>query len=117
LKSPAPGPAVALRARLGEMMECWLEACCGQCRSHTYIPIKLLARTYGEGMPIGAILGRLSCKRCSTAQQRVRPSEVWLNEEPNRQPRHGAPPGWSVQLIGETVSGSIQDRGADRTQA
>ena len=77
----------------------------------------MLARTYGKGMPIGAILGRLFCNRCSTAQQKVRPPEVWLNKEPNRLPRHGASLGWSVQLIGETVSGSIQDRDAEKHRA
>jgi hypothetical protein len=92
------------------MTECWLKACCGNCRSHTCIPIKMLARTYGEGMPIGAILAACPA-RCSTAQQKVPPSEVWLNEEPNRPPRHGAQPGWSVQLIGKADSGdSIQDK-------
>ena len=117
MNPPAPGSTVALRARFGEMLECWLAACCGQCRSHTYIPIKLLARTYGAGVPVGAILGRLVCKRCSTAHQKVRQSEVWLNETPGRTANGGGQPGWSVQLIGEAVSGSIQDQDADRHRA
>ena len=93
-----PGAEVALRSRLGEMPECWLEVRCAPCGSLTIFSMKLLAARHGSGMPIGGILGRLLCQRC-----RSPPAEAWLNETHNRQHQGGTAPGWSVQLVSQAA--------------
>ena len=79
--------------------ECWLEIHCPACRGKTLLPIKMLASRYGQDVQIGAILGRLSCKRCSTKERKVRPGEVWLTDRPGRRDIWDLE-GWAVQLIG-----------------
>jgi hypothetical protein len=109
----APGSAVALRARFGEMMDCWLEVHCSACKSETLLPIKMQASRYGKDVQIGAILGRLSCKRCSIKDRKVRPGEVWLIDRPGRRDIWDLE-GWAVQLIGEAVRDSSRNQDAAR---
>ena len=112
----APGSAVALRARFGEMPECWIEVHCPACRGKTLLPIKMLAKRFGQDVQIGAILGRLSCKRCSTKDSKVHPDEVWLLDQPGRRDIWDFD-GWAVQLIGAAVTDSTQNRGSARHRA
>lgn len=90
-----PGSEVAIRARLIEMDGCWFEASCTGCGHSVHLPIKLMAQRYPPNTQIGSIVARLKCQRC-----KVPPARLWLTETPIRTPCKGAPPGWSIQLLG-----------------
>ena len=85
---------LVLAARLGELESYWLEIRCEPCGNVLHYPLKLMAERLGERHQLGAVIPRLVCKQC-----RAKPSVVYLCETPIREFCHGAPPGWSVQLI------------------
>ena len=79
-------------ARLNDLASYWLELNC--CKGVTLLPFRLLVEQRGGQQRLRDTLPRLRCKSCGRA-----PATAYLNEIPNRTPNHGAPPGWSVQLI------------------
>lgn len=94
---PAGPPALsdALDATLRALDGRWLEVRCSGCGSLTQYPLRLMAQRIGSARRLGEILPRLVCKRPDC---RARPATVYLCETHNRQPNHGAPPGWSLPL-------------------
>ena len=89
---PTVGATFVLDARLHELEGYWLELHC--CGGTILLPLKLIARQYGQSHRLGDILLRMRCKVC-----RGKPARAYLNETPHRTDCHGAPPGWSLQLI------------------
>lgn len=59
-----------------------------------------------QNLQIGAILGRLSCKRRSIGGRKVHPGEVWLIDRPGHRDIWDVE-GWAVQLIGEAVTRAV----------
>jgi hypothetical protein len=78
-------------ARLIDLAPYWLELHC--CHGSTLIPFRLLAQRRGQEK-LRDTLPRLRCKTCGKP-----PATAYLNETHHRTDVHGAPPGWSVQLI------------------
>lgn len=91
--APPFSPPTIYRAHLIECEGCWLDVRCA-CGTITLYPFQLLIRKLGRSRQLGEIASRIRCKRC-----RERPATVHLNETHNREPCHGTPPGWSVQLF------------------
>ncbi len=61
------------------------------------MPVRLILKRQGDGggkQRLAAMLDRFTCKICHRT-----PARAWLNETHNRILNHGAPPGWSVQLV------------------
>ena len=79
-------------ARLADLEGYWLEVQC--CGGMTLIPLHMLIQRRGRDTRLRDVMAKLACKRCHRA-----PRLAYLNETHNRTDIHGAPPGWSVQLI------------------
>ena len=79
-------------ATLADLDGYWLEVNC--CKGTTLLPFRLLAQQRGREVRLRDVLARLHCKSCGGS-----PATAYLNETPNRSHQHGAPPGFSVQLI------------------
>ena len=79
-------------ASLADLDGYWLEVNC--CKGTTLLPFRLMAQQRGREVRLRDILTRLHCKSCGRS-----PTTAYLNETPNRTNQHGAPPGFSVQLI------------------
>ena len=88
--------SIAMQARLADLDGYWLEA---QCCGHSVLPLRQLAQKRGQ-QRLCEILPLLTCKRCGKP-----PARAWLNETHHRADHHGAPPGWSVQLIPAGIAG------------
>lgn len=86
-----PQPQHPRDARLSALITCWIEIQC--CKGKIDYPVKLMLRRHPD-MRLGEAIGKLRCRQC-----RGKPREVWLNQVHNREPCHGAPPGWSVRLL------------------
>ncbi|WP_267426762.1 hypothetical protein [Methylobacterium sp. GC_Met_2] len=89
---PAYGVPLALKARLNEVEDCWLDLRCG-CGHGTKQPIKMMVRSLGPGHHLAEIVPRLTCKECG-----AKPATMHLCETAYRTITKGPPPGWSVQL-------------------
>lgn len=83
---------IVTRASVDDLNGYWLELHC--CGGTTILPVRLIVKRQGGRHRLGDVLDRMKCQLC-----RGGPVRAYLNETPNRTPNHGAPPGWSVQLI------------------
>lgn len=76
---------------------CWIEIkCCRPCA--TYYPVRLMLTRHSD-RPLRKAIDVFRCKHCG-----ARPSAAWLCQTHNREPCHGAAPGWSIQLVGEDAT-------------
>lgn len=75
---------------------CWLHIkCCKPVAAH--YPVRLMLTRHSD-RPLRKALDALRCKHCGGS-----PQTVWLCETHHREPCHGAPPGWSIQIMGADV--------------
>lgn len=85
--------ASALATRLKDLDGYWLEFRCSCGRAMTPA-VHLLIGRFGGHWRLKDIVSRVSCQQC-----RAKPVAAYLNETHNRLHDHGAPPGWSVQIL------------------
>jgi hypothetical protein len=83
-------PPFLLAHRLSDWPECKLELHC--CRGATALPVRLLVQQRGD-VSFGELLPRLRCKECKRP-----PAPVYLCAG-HREPNHGAPPDWAIELV------------------
>lgn len=88
---------------------CWIEIrCCQPCATH--YPVRLMLTRHRD-RPLRQAIDAFRCKHCGS-----HPSAVWLCEAHNREPCHGAPPGWSIQLVGEESPSGIPRNALERAR-
>lgn len=84
---------LVMQVAIADLGGYWLELHCDR-HGMTLLPFNLIARRQGGKHRFADVLARLTCKICHRP-----PARAWLNETHNRTFQHGAPPGWSVQLV------------------
>ena len=87
-------PVFRLTQLLSDWPDCRLELRCRCSPRVTFLPVRMLLERGDR--PFATVIGALRCAAC-----RSKPALVYLIAGQNRNGRHGPPPDWSVQLVGD----------------